>query len=166
MGLIIPVMAPLISELKKNPVNEASAYGAWLLFAYAATQFICSPMLVILVTVMAGGQCCFVHWLALRSIIYPGTGSNIWAVVYRPYHCRHYRGQFYHRRCLYSRHKHPETRVKNFGLIGAAFGLGFMIGPLIGGVLGRMWGHRAPFYAAAILCFLNGFMDISFYPSH
>src|SRR5260221_9494200 len=44
-GLIIPVMAPLVSQLKKIPINEASSYGAWLLFAYAATQFICSPII-------------------------------------------------------------------------------------------------------------------------
>ena len=47
-----------------------------------------------------------------------------------------------------------ETRAKNFGMIGAAFGLGFIIGPAIGGLLAG-WGTRAPFYAAAILCLLN-----------
>ena len=47
-----------------------------------------------------------------------------------------------------------ETRAKNFGMIGAAFGLGFIIGPAIGGLLSGL-GIRAPFYAAAILCFLN-----------
>jgi DHA1 family tetracycline resistance protein-like MFS transporter len=47
-----------------------------------------------------------------------------------------------------------ETRAKNFGMIGAAFGLGFIIGPALGGLLAG-WGIRAPFYAAAILCLLN-----------
>ena len=47
-----------------------------------------------------------------------------------------------------------ETRAKNFGLVGAAFGLGFIIGPAIGGLL-TGWGIRAPFYAAAILSLLN-----------
>ncbi|HEX7754898.1 MAG TPA: TCR/Tet family MFS transporter, partial [Niabella sp.] len=47
-----------------------------------------------------------------------------------------------------------ETRTKNFGLIGAAFGLGFIIGPALGGLL-SVWGLRAPFFAAAILCFIN-----------
>ena len=47
-----------------------------------------------------------------------------------------------------------ETRAKNFGMIGAAFGLGFIIGPAIGGLL-TGWGIRAPFYAAAILTLLN-----------
>jgi DHA1 family tetracycline resistance protein-like MFS transporter len=48
----------------------------------------------------------------------------------------------------------PESRAKNFGMIGAAFGLGFIIGPVIGGLLGQ-YGARVPFYAAAILCLLN-----------
>jgi DHA1 family tetracycline resistance protein-like MFS transporter len=47
-----------------------------------------------------------------------------------------------------------ENRAKNFGMIGAAFGLGFIIGPVIGGLLGQ-YGSRVPFYAAAILCLLN-----------
>ena len=47
-----------------------------------------------------------------------------------------------------------ENRAKNFGMIGAAFGLGFIIGPVIGGLLGQ-FGARVPFYAAAVLCFLN-----------
>jgi len=48
----------------------------------------------------------------------------------------------------------PETRAKNFGLIGAAFGLGFIIGPALGGLLAG-WGIRAPFFAAAGLCLVN-----------
>src|SRR5690606_30879006 len=47
----------------------------------------------------------------------------------------------------------PENRAKNFGLIGAAFGVGFIIGPVIGGLLGQ-FGSRIPFYAAAVLCFI------------
>ncbi len=47
-----------------------------------------------------------------------------------------------------------ENRAKNFGMIGAAFGLGFIIGPVIGGLLGQ-YGARVPFYAAAVLCLLN-----------
>ncbi|WP_306429226.1 MFS transporter [Sphingobacterium sp. E70] len=47
-----------------------------------------------------------------------------------------------------------EDRAKNFGMIGAALGLGFIIGPVIGGLLGQ-FGARVPFYAAAALCLLN-----------
>jgi DHA1 family tetracycline resistance protein-like MFS transporter len=47
-----------------------------------------------------------------------------------------------------------ENRAQNFGMIGAAFGLGFILGPIIGGLLGTL-GPRIPFIAAAVLCFLN-----------
>src|SRR4051812_38977344 len=43
-GLIIPVMPDLISQLKQIPINEASASGAYLLSAYAITQFVCAPL--------------------------------------------------------------------------------------------------------------------------
>jgi DHA1 family tetracycline resistance protein-like MFS transporter len=48
----------------------------------------------------------------------------------------------------------PEKRAQNFGIIGAAFGLGFIIGPALGGVIAN-FGLRAPFIAAAILAFVN-----------
>jgi DHA1 family tetracycline resistance protein-like MFS transporter len=48
----------------------------------------------------------------------------------------------------------PERRAQNFGVIGAMFGLGFIIGPALGGLLGH-FGARAPFFAAAVLCLLN-----------
>jgi DHA1 family tetracycline resistance protein-like MFS transporter len=56
-----------------------------------------------------------------------------------------------------------ETRAKNFGLIGAAFGIGFVIGPALGGLLAGL-GVRAPFYAAAILCLLNALYGYFFLP--
>jgi DHA1 family tetracycline resistance protein-like MFS transporter len=48
----------------------------------------------------------------------------------------------------------PQVRAQNFGLMGAAFGMGFIIGPVVGGFLGE-YGSRAPFLAAAVLCFAN-----------
>jgi DHA1 family tetracycline resistance protein-like MFS transporter len=155
-GLIIPVMPKLISHLKGVPVNEASTYGAWLLFAYAATQFLCSPVIgnlsdrygrrPVLLSSLAGFAIDYVFmalaptygWLFVGRIIAGFTGASFTT------------GAAY-----IADVSTPETRAKNFGMIGAAFGLGFMIGPLIGGVLGKAWGPRAPFIAAAILCFLN-----------
>jgi DHA1 family tetracycline resistance protein-like MFS transporter len=49
----------------------------------------------------------------------------------------------------------PEKRAANFGLMGAAFGLGFIIGPVLGGLIGDEWGHRAPFFAVAALGAIN-----------
>lgn len=155
-GLIIPVMPALVSKLKGIPVNEASTYGAWLLFAYAATQFLCSPVIgnlsdrygrrPVLLSSLAGFAVDYIFlalaptygWLFVGRIIAGITGASFTT------------GAAY-----IADVSTPETRAKNFGMIGAAFGLGFMIGPLIGGILGNSLGPRAPFVAAAILCFLN-----------
>jgi DHA1 family tetracycline resistance protein-like MFS transporter len=154
-GLIIPVMPRLVSELKGIPVNEASAYGAWLLFAYAITQFICAPLIgnlsdrfgrrPILLTSMFGFAVDYIFmalsptyaWLFVGRIIAGITGASFTTAA-----------------AYIADVSTPETRAKNFGLIGAAFGLGFIIGPALGGLLAG-WGIRAPFYAAAGLCLLN-----------
>jgi MFS transporter, DHA1 family, tetracycline resistance protein len=154
-GLIIPVMPRLVSELKGVPINEASAAGAWLLFAYAGTQFLCAPIIgnlsdrfgrrPVLLSSLFGFAIDYIFmalspsygWLFVGRIIAGLTGASFTT------------GAAY-----IADVSTPETRAKNFGLIGAAFGLGFVIGPALGGLLAG-WGIRAPFYAAAGLCLLN-----------
>ncbi len=154
-GLIIPVMPRLISELKHIPVNQASPYGAWLISAYAIAQFVFAPLIgnlsdrfgrrpVILSSLFGFGvDYLFLafaptySWLFAGRIIAGITGASFTT------------GAAY----IADVSTH-ENRAKNFGMIGAAFGLGFILGPFIGGMLSGL-GVRAPFYAAAILCLLN-----------
>ena len=154
-GLIIPVMPDLISQLKNIPVNEASPYGAWLLSAYAVTQFLFAPVIgnlsdkygrrpVLLCSLIGFGiDYLFLAlapsygWLFIGRIIAGITGASFTTAS-----------------AYIADVSTPETRAKNFGMIGAAFGLGFIIGPALGGLLAG-WGIRAPFYAAAALCLLN-----------
>lgn len=154
-GLIIPVMPTLISELKGIPVNEASTYGAFLITAYAITQFLFAPVIgnlsdrygrrpVLLSSLLGFGiDYLFLAlaptygWLFVGRIIAGLTGASFTA------------GAAY-----IADISTDENRAKNFGMIGAAFGLGFIIGPALGGLLAG-WGVRAPFYAAAVLCLLN-----------
>lgn len=154
-GLIIPVMPRLVSELKGIPINEASSFGALLLFAYAATQFVCAPLVgnlsdkygrrPVLLSSLTGFGIDYIFmalsptygWLFVGRIIAGLTGASFTT------------GAAY-----IADVSTPETSAKNFGMIGAAFGLGFIIGPALGGLLAG-WGLRAPFYAAAGLCFLN-----------
>jgi len=154
-GLIIPVMPQLISQLKNIPVNEASPYGAWLLSAYAITQFVFAPVIgnlsdkygrrpVLLCSLIGFGiDYLFLAlaptygWLFIGRIIAGITGASFTTAT-----------------AYIADISTPETRAKNFGMIGAAFGLGFIIGPALGGLLAGL-GVRAPFYAAAILCLLN-----------
>jgi MFS transporter, DHA1 family, tetracycline resistance protein len=154
-GLIIPVMPTLVSELKGIPVNEASTYGALLLFAYAGTQFLFAPVLgnlsdkfgrrpVLLGSLLGFGiDYLFMAiaptygWLFVGRVVAGITGASFTTAS-----------------AYIADISTNENRAQNFGLIGAAFGLGFILGPVFGGLLAGL-GTRAPFYAAAGLCLIN-----------
>lgn len=154
-GLIIPVMPDLIAGLKGIAVNEASKDGGWLLAVYALMQFICAPVLgglsdkygrrPVLLASLFGFAVDYLFmafaptfaWLFIGRVISGITGASFTTAS-----------------AYIADISSPEERAKNFGLIGGAFGVGFIIGPAIGGLLSS-FGLRAPFIAAAILCFLN-----------
>lgn len=154
-GIIIPVIPKLIQELIHGDVSEAAKIGGWLTFAYAITQFIFAPVIgnlsdkygrrpIILISLLAFSLdyvllafAPTITWLFVGRIIAGLTGASITTAS-----------------AYIADVSTPENRAKNFGMIGAAFGLGFIIGPVIGGLLGQ-YGARVPFYAAAILCLLN-----------
>lgn len=154
-GLIIPVMPELIAQLKNVSINEASPYGAWLLSVYAITQFVFAPVIgnlsdrygrrPVLLASLTGFGIDYLFlalaptygWLFLGRIIAGVTGASFTTAS-----------------AYIADISTAETRAKNFGMIGAAFGLGFVIGPALGGLLAGL-GIRAPFYAAALLCLLN-----------
>lgn len=164
-GLIIPVMADLIAQLKHIPVNEASTYGALLLSVFAITQFVFSPVIgnlsdkygrrpVLLLSLLGFGIDYIIlalapayGWLFAGRIIAGITGASFTtATAY-----------------IADVSTDETSRAKNFGLIGAAFGLGFVLGPALGALLAN-WGIRAPFYAAAILCLGNCIWGYFFLP--
>ena len=154
-GIIIPVIPKLIKELINGDISEAAKYGGWLTFAYAITQFLFAPLIgnlsdkfgrrpIILISLFAFALDYLllafsptIVWLFVGRIIAGLTGASITTAS-----------------AYIADVSTPENRAKNFGMIGAAFGLGFIIGPIIGGLLGQ-FGSRVPFYAAAILCMLN-----------
>lgn len=154
-GLIIPVMPKLISQLKHIPVNEASTYGALLVSVYAITQFVFSPIIgnlsdkygrrPVLLSSLLGFAIDYVFMALAPTYSLLFIGRVIAGIT----------GASFTTGAAYIADvSTPETRAKNFGMIGAAFGLGFIIGPALGGLLAG-WGLRAPFYAAAVLCMLN-----------
>jgi DHA1 family tetracycline resistance protein-like MFS transporter len=154
-GLIIPVMPNLISELKHIPANEASSYGGWLLSAYAITQFLFAP-------VIGNLSDRYGRRPVLLSSLF-GFGIDYLFLALAPNYGLLFVGRiiagitgasFTTASAYIADISTAENRAKNFGMIGAAFGLGFIIGPALGGLLAG-WGIRAPFYAAAVLCLLN-----------
>ena len=155
IGLILPVMPDLIRETTGGTLAQAAIWGGFLSTAFAAMQFLCGPILgglsdrfgrrpVLLVSllVMAADYVVMALagsiWLLLAGRIVGGitaathsTASAYMADI-----------------------SAPHEKARNFGLIGAAFGMGFVLGPVMGGLLAE-WGTRAPFIAAALLALAN-----------
>ena len=155
-GIVIPVVPKLIQELIHNPdLSVASQYGGWLSFAYAGMQFIFASVLgglsdkygrrPIILFSLLGFSLNFmiqalaptIFWLFVGRLFSGVTGASITTAS-----------------AYIADISTDEDRAKNFGMIGAAFGLGFIIGPVIGGILGQ-YGARVPFYAASVLCLVN-----------
>jgi len=154
-GIILPVVPKLIGELINSDLSGAAKYGGWLGFTYAITQFIFAPIVgnlsdkygrrpIILISLFGFAidyvllaLAPSIGWLFFGRIIAGLTGASISTAS-----------------AYIADISTDEDRTRNFGLIGAAFGLGFIIGPVVGGLLGH-YGARVPFYFAAILCMAN-----------
>ncbi len=155
LGIIIPVLPKLIEGLIHGNISEASKYAGWLTFAYAIMQFLFAPIIgnlsdqhgrrpVLLLSLLGFG----VDYLFLAfapTIAWLFVGRLIAGV---------FGASFTTASAYIADISTPENRAQNFGMIGAAFGLGFIIGPVVGGLLGQ-YGPRVPFIAAAVLSLLN-----------
>lgn len=159
-GIIIPVTPRLIERLAHVSVTQAATIGGWLVFAYSVMQFLFSPVLgglsdrfgrrpIILMSLLGLGidyvLLAFapsVEWLFLGRVIAGICGASFSTAT-----------------AYIADISSPEEKAKNFGMVGAAFGIGFIIGPIIGGLAGKL-DLRLPFYLAAgfsLLNFLYGF---------
>lgn len=155
LGLIIPVMPKLIEELTGKGISVASEYSGWLMFAFAIMQFIFAPILgglsdkygrrpILLISLFG---------FALDYLFLSFAGTIFLLFVGRAF--AGITGASFTTATAYIADiSTNENRAKNFGMVGAAFGLGFIIGPVIGGLLGS-FGSRVPFMVAAALTFLN-----------
>lgn len=155
LGLIIPVMPKLIEELIHGGISAASQWSGILTFAYAVMQFVCAPLIgnlsdkygrrpVLLMSLLGFGiDYIFlsfaptIGWLFVGRVVAGITGASFTTAS-----------------AYIADISTPENRAQNFGLIGVAFGLGFIVGPVMGGLLGE-YGSRVPFMVAAGLSLLN-----------
>jgi DHA1 family tetracycline resistance protein-like MFS transporter len=156
LGLIIPVVPKLIEQLlHTTDISKVALYGGLLTFSYAIMQFLFAPVLgnlsdkfgrrpILLFSLFGFGLDYLflsfapsITWLFVGRLIAGITGASMTTAS-----------------AYIADISTPETRAQNFGMIGAAFGLGFIIGPMIGGLLGEM-GPRIPFLVAAGLALLN-----------
>lgn len=155
IGLVVPVLPKVIEQLQGGNVADASHMYGLLVSVYALMQFVCAPVLgnlsdhfgrrpVILLSLLGSGLDYFLlafapslAWFFAGRVIAGVTGANFSAAS-----------------AYIADVSPPEKRAANFGLVGAAFGLGFIIGPVLGGLLST-WGLRVPFIAAGVLTLLN-----------
>ncbi|MEP2668121.1 MAG: TCR/Tet family MFS transporter [Cyclobacteriaceae bacterium] len=154
-GIIIPVMPKLIQELTGGTLAQASSYGGWLLFAYAFMQFICAPIVgnlsdqfgrrPILLASLFGFGMDYLFMAFAPTLAWLFLGRTVAGIM---------GASFTTASAYIADVSTPEKRAQNFGIIGAAFGLGFIIGPLVGGLVGA-YGTRIPFFVAAGLTLIN-----------
>jgi len=160
-GIVIPVMPDLIIELagltKNTPhaISYASKVGGWMIAAYAIMQFLCAPIVgalsdrfgrrPVLLGSLFGFGIDYLFLALAPSLWWLFVGRIIAGVM---------GASFTTAGAYIADISTPEKRAQNFGIIGAAFGLGFIIGPLLGGFLAEH-GLRTPFYVCAALTLLN-----------
>ena len=156
LGIIIPVTPAIIKQLTGQNLSGAAGWGGWLMFVYALMQFLCAPLIGNL-SDRFGRRPVLILSLVALAVDYAITGlapTLAWLFVGR--FLSGAAGAAYPTVNAYIADvSPPEKRAANFGLTGAAFGIGFILGPGLGGFIGDHWGARAPFFAAAALALAN-----------
>jgi DHA1 family tetracycline resistance protein-like MFS transporter len=154
-GLILPVLPRLLVELTGDSLSEAAIDGGWLAFVYAAMQFVCAPVLGNLSDRYGRRPVllCAVGALGIDYLVMGVAPTLGWLFVGRA--IAGIAGASFTPAYAYIADvSPPEKRAQSFGIVAAAFGVGFILGPALGGLLGEL-GVRAPFFAAAGLSLLN-----------
>lgn len=154
-GLIMPVMPALLMEVSGGDLAQAALWAGVLMGGFAVMQFFCGPLLgnlsdrfgrrpVLLGSILALALDYVVLalagtiWLVLAARLLTGAASSTMGTA----------------SAYLADISTPEQKARRFGLVGAAFGMGFVLGPALGGLLAE-FGTRAPFWAAAAVCALN-----------
>jgi len=155
IGLILPVMPDLIGSVRGAGLADAALWGGILSAAYAVMQFCFAPTLGNLSDRVGRRPVLLISMAVLApDYVVMALAGTIWwlfagRIVAGMAAATHATGLAY-----MADVSPPERRAQNFGLIGAGFGMGFILGPALGGLLGDL-DPRAPFWAAAALSAAN-----------
>ncbi|HEU5086091.1 MAG TPA: TCR/Tet family MFS transporter [Roseiflexaceae bacterium] len=163
-GMVIPVLPQLVASLVQGDVSSAAQYYGYFVALFSAMQFLFAPALgglsdqygrrpVLLLSLFSAA----INYVLLAvapnlTLLFVGrvlagvSAANITAA-----------------NAYIADISLPEQRARNFGLLGAAFGIGFIVGPLLGGVLGS-FGERVPFWAASALTLVNALYGLFVLP--
>ncbi|MGH8262226.1 MAG: TCR/Tet family MFS transporter [Steroidobacterales bacterium] len=154
-GIVYPPLPALIMQLTGEGLSAAARYGGWLMFVFALLQFFAAPVLGNL-SDRFGRRPILLLSLAGFGLDYlvMGLAPNLtWLFIGRAL-AGVFGATFATASAYVSDITPPEERARRFGVIGAAWGVGFIVGPALGGVLGEL-GPRVPFFCAAGLAFAN-----------
>lgn len=163
-GIIMPVLPQLVMEVGALNLADAISVGAWIGFVMAVATFFASPVLgnlsdrfgrrrVLLLSL--GG-------LTIDYALLTVVGTLPWLFIARAL-SGVFGGSYAAAQAAIADITRPEERARNFGFVGAAFGVGFVAGPALGGFLGEV-GPRAPFVAAALLAATNMLYGLIIFP--
>ena len=154
-GIIMPVLPQFLMSLSEITLAEASAIAGYLVVSYALLQFVFAPIIGNL-SDRFGRRNVLLVSLAAFSINYliAGLAATIWVLFIGRVLTGITSATHATANALIADVSPPEERAQNFGLMGVAFGLGFMVGPALGGIVGAI-DIRLPFFLAAGLAALN-----------
>lgn len=164
IAIIMPVLPAFLKELTGASISEAAMQGGLLFLVYAVMQFFFGPLIgnlsdrigrrpVLLASILTfaiDNLICALatsYWMLFAGRLLAGVSGASYATA----------------SAYVADISTDETRARNFGLTGIAFGVGFTLGPVVGGLLGE-FGPRVPFYGAAVLAFLNFAISWFFLP--
>jgi DHA1 family tetracycline resistance protein-like MFS transporter len=155
IGIIMPVMPDLIQEVGKFDLSQAAIWSGTLTVVYAINQFLFSPTVGGLSDAYGRRPVLLIALLVMSlDYLVMAFAQSLWLLFIGRFiggitAATHATAAAYMADISSSKDK-----AKNFGLLGAAFGVGFVLGPMVGGLLAE-YGSRAPFFAAAALAFAN-----------
>ncbi len=163
-GIIMPVMPSLLMDVGGLDVGAAARFGGLLSLVYAGFQFLLGPTLgnlgdrfgrrPVLLGSLAGFSVNFALMAAAPNLGWLLAGQALAGI---------FGGTYGPAQAALADITSPQDRARVFGFVGAAFGVGFTLGPMIGGLLGE-FGPRMPFYAAAALAALNFLYGMTIFP--
>jgi DHA1 family tetracycline resistance protein-like MFS transporter len=155
IGLIFPVMPDLIETITGRSLSEAALWGGLLATSFAVMQFLFGPLIGALSDRFGRRPVLLLSLVVMAAdYLVMALATSIWVLLAARIVAGVTAATFSTAGAFIADITPPDQRGRRFGLIGAGFGMGFVLGPLIGGLLAAV-DLRAPFYAAAVLALAN-----------